>query len=65
MDELHSQISAEKEKSRRLQESLDEERILRIKAETSLHDLRKVHEKMAVKGEMEEEKIVNKVCPWI
>ena len=63
MDELHSQIASEKEKSRKLQELLNEERNLRIKAETSLHDLRRVHEKMAVKGEMEEEKIVNKVCP--
>ena len=63
MDELHSQIASEKEKSRKLQELLNEERNSRIKAETSLHDLRRVHEKMAVKGEMEEEKIVNKVCP--
>lgn len=62
MDELHSQIASEKEKSRKLQELLNEERNSRIKAETSLHDLRRVHEKMAVKGEMEEEKIVNKVC---
>lgn len=56
-----SQIAAEKDKSQKLKLALDEEKILRVKAETSLHELRKVHEKMAVKGEMEEEKIVNKV----
>lgn len=61
MNELMDQIAAEKEKSTKLKLALDEEKILRVKAETSLHELRKVHEKMAVKGEMEEEKIVNKV----
>lgn len=61
MDELLIQIEAEKQTSRELQKSLDEEIALRLKAEASLHDLRKVLETMANRGEMEEEKIVNKV----
>lgn len=61
MDELLIQIAAEKKKSSDLQISLDEEIALRLKAEASLHDLRKVLETMANRGEMEEEKIVNKV----
>ena len=61
MEELTAEIAAEKERSKELQELYDGEKALRIKAENSLHDLRKIHEKMAVKGEMEEEMIVNKV----
>lgn len=61
MDELLIQIAAEKKISSDLQISLDEEIALRLKAEASLHDLRKVLETMANRGEMEEEKIVNKV----
>jgi hypothetical protein len=61
MDELLIQIAAEKKISSDLQVSLDEEIALRLKAEASLHDLRKVLETMANRGEMEEEKIVNKV----
>jgi hypothetical protein len=61
MDELLIQIAAEKKKSSDLQISLDEEIALRLKAEASLHDLRKVLETMANRGEMEEEKMVNKV----
>lgn len=61
MEELTAEIAAEKEKSKELQQLYDGEIALRIKAESSLHELRKIHEKMAVKGEMEEEMIVNKV----
>ena len=61
MEELAAEIVAEKERSRDLQVLYDAEKLLRVKAEHSLHELRKAHEKMAVKGEMEEEMIVNKV----
>ena len=61
MEELTAEIAAEKERTKELQALYDGEKVLRIRAESSLHELRKVHEKMAVKGEMEEEMIVNKV----
>ena len=61
MDELVIQIAVEKKNSMELRKSLDVEIALRLKAEASLHDLRKVLETMANRGEMEEEKIVNKV----
>ena len=64
MEELLTQIAAERKKSKELQKSLDEEIALRLKAEASLHDLRKVLETMANRGEMEEEKIVNKVWSY-
>ena len=61
MEELAAEIVAEKQRTQDLQALYDAEKQLRIRAEHSLHELRKVHEKMAVKGEMEEEMIVNKV----
>ena len=64
MDELVIQIAAEKKNSMELRKSLDVEIALRLKAEASLHDLRKVLETMANRGEMEEEKIVNKVLSY-
>ena len=62
MEDLIAEIAALKEKSSQLQTSYEVEKALRKKTETNLSELRRVHEKMAVSGEMEEEKIVNKVA---
>jgi hypothetical protein len=61
MEELLLEIAALKQKSQEIQTLYDDENLLRITAETSLHELRKVHEALIVKVESEEEKIVNKV----
>lgn len=61
MEELLSEIAAEKKKSSDIQLLYDEEKILRIKAEESLKGLKKIHGEMAIKGEMSEEFIVNKL----
>ena len=61
MESLLLELQFERAKSIALQVSHNEEKLLRIKAETSLQELRRVHETLASDCEMSEEFIVNKV----
>lgn len=61
MESLLLELQFEKAKSIALQVSHNEEKALRIKAEASLQELRRVHETLACDCEMSEEFIVNKV----
>lgn len=61
MEDLVNSITAEKLKSSALRAQIYEEKMLRIKAEESLDRLRKFHETLALKTEMEEEFLVKNV----
>ena len=65
MESLLLDLQFEKAKSIALQVSHNEEKALRIKAEASLQELRRVHETLACDCEMSEEFIVNKVIAWL
>ena len=61
MEALQREFNSEKQKSIALQSSYDDEKLLRLKTEDSLQQLRKIHETLACNCEMSEEFIVNKV----
>lgn len=61
MEALHQELIMEKQRSIALQSSYDDEKLLRLKTEDSLQQLRKIHETLACNCEMSEEFIVNKV----
>ena len=61
MEALHQELIKEKQRSIALQSSYDDEKLLRLKTEDSLQQLRKIHETLACNCEMSEEFIVNKV----
>lgn len=65
MESLLLELQFEKAKSIALQVSHNEEKALRIKAEASLQELRRVHETLACDCEMSEEFIVNKVIALV
>ena len=65
MECLLLELQFEKAKSIALQVSHNEEKALRIKAEASLQELRRVHETLACDCEMSEEFIVNKVIALV
>jgi hypothetical protein len=65
MESLLLELKFEKAKSIALQVSHNEEKALRIKAEASLQELRRVHETLACDCEMSEEFIVNKVITLV
>ena len=55
------ELNAEKAKILALQSSYDEEKLMRMKAESRLNELRRVHETLACNSQTSEEFIVNKV----
>mmetsp|Transcript_10613 Transcript_10613/g.10260 ORF Transcript_10613/g.10260 Transcript_10613/m.10260 type:complete len:216 (-) Transcript_10613:684-1331(-) len=61
MEDLINSITAEKVKLNALQIAYDDEKLLRIKTENSLEKLKKAHETLASKTEMEEENLVKKL----
>jgi hypothetical protein len=61
MEDLIISINAEKLKLNALQVAYDDEKLLRIKAENGLEKLRKAHDTLALKTEMEEEYLVKNV----
>jgi hypothetical protein len=61
MEALLQELSFERAKTLALQKLFDDENLLRLKAEGSLQELRRIHQTLACTCEMSEEFIVNKV----
>ena len=61
MNDLLEQLAVEKAATLALQTSYHDEKLLRLKAEGSLQELRRIHESLACSSEISEEFIVNKV----
>lgn len=61
MEALLQELSFERAKTLALQKLFEDENLLRLKAEGSLQELRRIHQTLASTCEMSEEFIVNKV----
>ena len=61
MEALQQELSFERAKTLALQKLFEDENLLRLKAEGSLQELRRIHQTLACTCEMSEEFIVNKV----
>jgi hypothetical protein len=61
MEALLQELSFERAKTLALQKLFEDENLLRLKAEGSLQELRRIHQTLACTCEMSEEFIVNKV----
>lgn len=61
MDELIRELAAQKARTCALQVMYRDEKLLRLKTEDRLRELRRLHQTLACSCEMSEEFIVNKV----